>query len=130
MDLSGMKPGLRAGLCHHSGKYALFGVRAENDDRRVLFFNHNGKLQGGPAVHGDVLYLRSDTDGDQASFAWSVDGKTWTLTDWTSPLVFGNWRGNRPGLFCWNVRTDDINETGNIDVDWFRYDAPNVPPIR
>jgi beta-xylosidase len=123
LDLSGMKPGTRAGFCHHSGKYALFGARMEPDGRRVLFFNNNGKQTAGPGISGNTLYLRSDTVGDDATFAWSNDGKSWTKTGWHYTLVFGNWRGNRPGVFCWNSITDDAAESGHADVDWFRYNS-------
>ncbi len=123
IDLSGMQPGTRAGLCHHSGQYALFGVRMERDGRKVLFFNNNGKQKAGSEIDGDTILLRSDTDGDDATFSWSSDGKSWTDTGWRYTLVFGNWRGNRPGLFCWNPLSDDPAEAGRVDFDWFRYDA-------
>jgi beta-xylosidase len=95
----------------------------EPDGRRVLFFNNNGKQTAGPGISGNTLYLRSDTVGDDATFAWSNDGKSWTKTGWHYTLVFGNWRGNRPGVFCWNSITDDAAESGHADVDWFRYNS-------
>tara|TARA_R110002049_G_scaffold185580_3_gene353789 strand:- start:9257 stop:10957 length:1701 start_codon:yes stop_codon:yes gene_type:complete len=121
LDLSGMKIGTVAGLTHHSGKYALFGVRMDPSGEKRLFFNDNGKQQPITAIKTDTLYLRSNTDGDQATFSWSNDGEQWNQIEPTYQLNFGNWRGNRPGIFCWNGRTDDINESGYVDFDWFHY---------
>jgi beta-xylosidase len=122
-DLSGMTWGTRTGLCHHSGRYALFGALKQKDGAVQLFFNHNGKFESGPTVTGTDLYLRSTTDGDQADFSWSVDGESWNTTPWLYTLNFGNWRGNRPGVFCWNNRTDNASESGFVDIDWFRYES-------
>jgi beta-xylosidase len=123
LDLSGMTWGTRAGFCHHSGQYALFGVLKQEDGTTQLFFNDNGKLESGPAITGTELYLRSATDGDQANFTWSIDGESWNTTPWNYTLNFGNWRGNRPGLFCWNNRTDKASESGWVDFDWFHYET-------
>jgi beta-xylosidase len=129
LDLAGMKVGTVAGLTHHSGNYALFGVRKDSSGVKQIFFNNNGKQQLGPTTECETIYFRSDTDGDQATFLWSSDGENWNLTDWSYRLNFGNWRGNRPGIFCWNNQTDDINEVGHIDVDWFRYTFGNVKGV-
>ncbi len=90
--------------------------------KRVLFFVTQDGAKTGPEITTDTLYLRSDTDFDQATFAWSPDGETWHETDYHYTLKFGNWRGNRPGLFCWNVKTDKLEDAGYVDVDWFRYE--------
>ncbi|WP_160311457.1 glycoside hydrolase family 43 protein [Rhodopirellula islandica] len=127
LDLRGMTWGTRAGFCHHSGRYALFGVQRQKDGTTQLFFNHNGKLDTGPTVPGTDLYLRSTTDGDEADFAWSLDGESWITTPWNYTLNFGNWRGNRPGVFCWNNRTDDVSESGWVDIDWFHYETGSKP---
>ncbi|MCB1233127.1 MAG: glycoside hydrolase 43 family protein [Verrucomicrobiae bacterium] len=135
LDISGLKPGTRTGITHFSGffpgmktgSYALFGVHEENDGQRVLFFIDQDSATAGEELSPEVetIYLRSDTDFDRATFSWSLDGETWNQTDHTHQLTFGSWRGNRPGLFCWNARTDEPTETGWVDVDWFRYSPLN-----
>ncbi|MDF1825574.1 MAG: glycoside hydrolase 43 family protein [Verrucomicrobiales bacterium] len=128
LELTGLKPGLRTGITHFSGsfagykgQYAMFGIRAEPDGRRVIFFADANSSATGPEIKGDTVYLKSDTRFDEARFAWSIDGETWNETDYTYTLKFGNWRGNRTGLFCWNLKTDDVEDAGYVDVDWFHY---------
>jgi beta-xylosidase len=128
LDLTGVEPGLRAGICHFSGsfsgyegQFAVFGVRAEPTGRRVIFFADSKSSRTGQVLESDIVYLRSDTDFDQATFSWSPDGETWHRTDFQYQLRFGNWRGNRPGIVCWNPKTDDPAEAGYVDIDWFRY---------
>jgi beta-xylosidase len=135
LDISGLKQGTRAGITHFSGafgandgQYAVFGVREDAGGKRVLFFVDNKGAHTGPAIDSDTIFLRSDTDFDQATFSWSLDGKTWNPTDYQYTLAFGNWRGNRPGLFCWNVRTDELKDAGHVNVDWFHYHPSNRSP--
>lgn len=132
LDITGLKPGTRAGITHFSGNfrrrptgsYALFGVREEANGKRVLFYTDDqSSTVIGPVPSGATdLRLRSDTDFDRARFSWSLDGETWNEIEPTYQLTFGNWRGNRPGLFCWNQRSDDLEKAGHVDVDWFRYE--------
>ena len=75
----------------------------------------------------ETIFLRSDTDFDQATFSWSLDGETWKPTAHTYQLTFGSWRGNRPGLFCWNAYIDELTEAGWVDVDWFLLTHPISP---
>lgn len=129
LDLSGFRQGTRAGITHFSGhfpgydagQFATFGVREDAEGKRVLFFADASSATTGPEIESDVIFLRSDTDFDQATFSWSLDGEKWNPTDYRYQLRFGSWRGNRPGLFCWNARTDELTEAGYVDVDWFRY---------
>ena len=117
-DLAGMRPGMRAGFCHHSGQFALLGVRVAADGTRRIEFDRNGEVTAGPEPAGDVLFVRTVIDGPRARYAYGYDGKQWTdLGDWF-PLVFGRWKGDRLGFYCWN----DTADTGHLDVDWFTYD--------
>ena len=117
LDLSGMKPGQQAGFVRFSVIYHLFGVRLE-DDVKWLFFNANGKVENGPAIETDAIWIRTVNDGDQARFAYSTDG--WTFTPFGSAFTinFGNWCGDRLGFFCWNNRKAE----GYTDIDYFHYD--------
>jgi len=118
LDISGMQPGQQAGFCHHSGQYILLGVRVESDGTKRLILNNNGRQTKGPAVAQDVIYCRTDIDGDQATFSYSFDGDNWERFGESFKLRFGRWRGDRIGFFCWNDKTD----AGHIDIDWFHYD--------
>ena len=99
----------------------MFGVRGEADGKRVLFFVDHQGSDSGEIIDSDVIYLKSNTDFDEAGFSWSLCGRIWNETSYRYTLKFGNWRGNRVGLACWNPRTDDSSKAGWIDVDYFRY---------
>lgn len=118
VDISGVRPGQQAGLCHHSGQYVLLGVAVADDGRRHLVFNREGNVTQGPLTAADVLYLRTDMHGSTATFSYSMDGKHWQSFGEQFPIKFGRWRGDRIGFYCWN----DKQEAGHIDIDWFAYD--------
>lgn len=122
VDISGMKPGQHAGFCHHSGQYVLLGISVDDDGTKRLCFNNNGKQTEGPDVTADVIYYRTDIDGDRAVFYYSFNGETWKRFGDEFKLKFGRWRGDRLGFYCWNDELD----AGYIDIDWFsyKYDGP------
>jgi beta-xylosidase len=125
LDLSGMKPGQQAGLVRFSAIYHLFGVRLEDDVKR-LFFNADSKTENGPVMKDDALWIRTVNEGDQAHFEYSTDGRTFTHFGPAFTINFGNWCGDRLGFFCWNNR----NAEGYIDIDYFHYDydGPKASP--
>lgn len=125
LDLAGARPGMRAGFCHHSGQFVLLGVRVGPGNERRLEFNHNGKIIDGPEIPGDTLFIRTTISGPMARYAYSLDGTTWSAFGPEFPLIFGRWKGDRLGFYCWN----DIAEVGHLDIDWFGYDydGPKEP---
>lgn len=122
VDISGMKPGQQAGFLHHSGKYVMFGLKAGDDGVRRLVFNENGVERAGPRIEADVIYFRTDIYGARATFSYRT-GPKWKRFGPDFELIFGRWRGDRIGFYCWN----DERAEGHIDIDWFRYhyDGPN-----
>ncbi len=118
VDISGMKPGQQAGFCHHSGQYVLLGIRVWGDGSKRLIFNNDGKETLGPVITKNEIYYRTNIDGIQADFSYSLDGKSWIPFGDRFMLEFGRWRGDRLGFYCWNDGTD----SGHIDVDWFHYE--------
>ncbi len=118
LDLAGMVPGQQAGLCHHSGRYVLIGVRVSDDGSRWLVFDNDGAEQPGPRVESDTILLRTAIDGDRARFSWSLGGNEWATLGPSFRLTFGQWRGDRIGFCCWNEK----NDGGHVDIDWFRYE--------
>jgi len=117
-DLSGMKPHQHAGFVRFGGVYHLLGVHADADGVRRLFFNANGRVTRGPAFNSDTLWIRTSNEGDQARFAWSTDGQTFTRIGPVFTVKFGKWTGDRLGFFCWNDKT----AASHIDIDFFEYD--------
>ena len=118
VDLGGVQPGQRAGFCHHSCQYVLLGVRVDADGTRHLEMDHDGARTEGPAITQDVVYFRTLIDGDEARFEYGFDGTLWTSIGEPFALVFGRWKGDRLGFYCWN----DEREAGHLDIDWFRYE--------
>ena len=126
IDLSGMKPHGQAGFVRFAKTYRLLGVRCEADGVKRLFFSDGGKVTDGPALDADTLYVRTENDGDQAHFACSSDGRTYTRFGPAFTLGFGQWMGDRLGFFCWN----DREAAGHIDINYFHYayDGPKAKP--
>ena len=118
VDISGMKPGQQAGFCHHSGQFILLGIRVDDDGNRKVIFNNNSKVKEGSIVREDVIYYRTQNDGNQAFYEYSLDGETFKRFGDPFRLEFGRWRGDRLGFYCWN----DTRTAGHIDIDYFHYD--------
>ena len=69
-------------------------------------------------VNKEWCYLRLTMDEHQeGQFFTSPDGKHWTKAGEPFHAVAGYWTGAQVGLFC--TRTQTINDTGWLDVDWF-----------
>ena len=118
LDLSGMKPGQQAGFVRFSSIYHLFGARMNIHGEKQLYVNANGKVQTGPVISSDFLWIRTVNEGNQANFAYSTDGESFARFGPEFTIKFGNWCGDRVGFYCWN----DNTAAGYVDIDYFRYD--------
>ena len=110
--------GLDRGLYYfrdHPGLEVDFVV---DDGNRRLLFNDNGRPTKGPLVDNDILYLRTDIRAGWAAFSYSADGENWKTFGDRFEMIFGRWRGDRIGFYCWN----DKRDAGHVDIDWFVYD--------
>jgi beta-xylosidase len=117
MDIGGMADGQEAGLCHFAKTNSTIGV-SQAGKTRTLKFSENGKATAGPVVTADTIWLRSTWGFDGLSaYAYSVDGKTFTAFGGKYQLTWGNYRGDRIGIFCYNNKS----EAGMVDVDSFTY---------
>jgi beta-xylosidase len=118
LDLSGMVDGQKDGLCHFSKNYSFLGA-SQNGAIRTVEYNNNGKATLGPVLTGNVLWLKSTWGSDgKSQYSYSEDGKTYTVFGEPYLLSWGNYRGDRLGIFCFNNKTDD----GYVDVDFFHYE--------
>ena len=66
LDISGMKDGQKAGLCHFSMAYCALGIKQEGTVR-TLEYRKNGAFKTGPEITGNTLWLKS---------VWGLDGKS------------------------------------------------------
>lgn len=65
------------------------------------------------------IYLRIKVLKDATcAFSVSLDGKKFMEIKETFHAEAGQWVGAKVGLFC--TRTTQTNDSGYVDVDWFR----------
>jgi len=118
LDISQMANGQAAGLCQYGGRYAWLGVVQEGGVR-WLTYNFNGTATRGPAIEGALMWLQTSISSNgSATWAYSLDGRTFTPFGERYGLEWVNYRGNRLGIFTYN----DDGEAGFVDVDEFQYD--------
>lgn len=116
-DLSGMADGQQAGLCHFARTHSALGVRQDGPTRTLVNVN-NGVTTTGPEIAGNRVWLKSvwGLDG-KSQYSFSLDGKMFTNFGQLYQLSWGNYRGDRIGIFSFNTKSD----AGFVDVDYFRY---------
>ncbi len=117
MDISHMENGQKAGLCHFSSQHSAIGVVKEGGNR-YLEYRENGKMTKGAQIHSRYIWFRSQWGLDGKSYyAYSIDGDNFTSFGTPYQMVWGNYRGDRIGIYCFN----DNGENGFVDVDYFHY---------
>lgn len=122
LDLSGMADGQVAGLCHYSAGYGTIGARCQGGVI-TLESAHNQTLTRGPVLASRNLWLQSTWGLDGKSrFAYSTNGTTFTPFGEGYQLGWGDYRGDRIGIFTYN----NDAEAGHVDCDYFtyHYDSP------
>jgi hypothetical protein len=119
IEISGMADGQEAGLCHFAQTDCKIGVQQQNGTR-VLKFNKSGTIEWGPQLTVGTLWLRSVWNIDGINrFEYCVDGVHFTSFGDAYQLGFGNYRGDRIGLYSYNCES----EQGYIDVDQFSHEV-------
>lgn len=118
LDLAGLADGQVAGLCHYSGGTSTLAVRREGG-AITLESTHNGTRTTGPQIPKGRIWFRSTWGLDGLShYAYSIDGHQYTRFGDPYPFSWGDYRGNRIGIFTYNNKA----ESGYIDCDSFLYD--------
>jgi beta-xylosidase len=117
LDLSGMADGQQAGVCHFAKTYSALGVIQDGASRRLININ-NGTVTTGATISGNLLWLRSvwGLDG-KSEYSFSLDGRAFTGFGTPYQLAWGNYRGDRIGLYSFNPKADE----GWVDADYFHY---------
>ena len=118
-DISGVKPGQLAGFVRYGGTFNLLGVEGlENGKTRLFYMDGMSNKTQGPEITSDTLFVRTSNVRNQATYEYSTDGKIFVPFGPTFTISFGKWTGDRLGFFSWN----ELQDSGYIDVDWFKYD--------
>ncbi|MEX6686828.1 glycoside hydrolase 43 family protein [Danxiaibacter flavus] len=117
MDITNMADGQKNGLCHFSSQHAALGIVKEGKNS-YLEYRKNDSITRGPQVHSPFIWLKSQWGLDGNSrFFYSLDGDNFIAFGESYQLVWGNYRGDRLGIYCFN----DNNEKGFVDIDYFHY---------
>jgi beta-xylosidase len=122
IELNGMADGQKAGLCHYSGPWSTIGVEQVGNVRTLVRVvgSKEEKRTTGPAVTAKRIWLRSQWDTNGAETAsYSLDGKTFTTLGDASSLGWGDYRGDRFGVYSYNTAADQ----GYVDVDAVTYEV-------
>lgn len=117
LDISQITKGLKCGLCHFSTTHSTIGVAMENGIKYIEFTLNKVSTRG-PVLEEDVVWLRSEWGLDGLSrYSYSTDGVNYIPLGEPYPMVWGHYRGDRIGIFCYNNDSD----SGYVDVDYFHY---------
>lgn len=120
LDLKGMADGQVAGLCHYAQDFSTIGARQKNG-ALTLEAARNRIIKNGPNLSTRKLWLRSTWGLDgKSSYSYSTNGTDYTLFGDPYQLTWGDYRGDRFGVFTYNNET----EAGYVDCDAFTYFHP------
>jgi hypothetical protein len=119
IEIGSMSDGQEAGLCHFAQTYCTIGVQ-QHEGTRFLKFNNSGTIEWGPQFTVGTLWLKTVWNLDGINkFEYSFDGIQYTSLGDAYQLEWGNYRGDRIGIYSFNAES----EQGYIDVDQFCYEV-------
>ncbi len=117
MDISGMENGQHAGLCHFSASHSALGIYKDPEGLH-LEYRENDACRKEVVDLPAVVYLRSEWGLDGLSYySYSTDGHNYISVGHPYQLSWGNYRGDRIGIYNFN----DLQDKGYVDVDYLQY---------
>lgn len=123
MDFDDLADGQRCGIACIGKANSLLGIRRDGADTR-LYLEHGGTEAASFPVSGTTVYLRlqADARANRYTLLYSTDNRNFTAAGDAFTMEFGNWKGVRVGLYCYNVR----QAAGSVSFDDFtyRHDGP------
>jgi beta-xylosidase len=128
LDTSGMVDGQRAGITLFGQSYGWVGV-VNTAGKGTVRANLDGTYTTGPALTATTVYLKASMSADsQISFAYSIDGATFTPLGGSVKVGRTWFEGIKFGLFTYNLST--ATAAGVADFDYFHYthDGPHPGP--
>jgi len=120
--------GEHTGLVVMGQSYARIGIKNLTDGLTLMYGEaknaHKGTAEQETIVRRldtSTLYLRVViSKGAKCQFSYSKDGKNFEAVGKTFQATPGQWIGAKIGLF--STRTEQINDAGWGDYDWFKVD--------
>lgn len=118
--------GERAGLILFGADYAYVSLVKEADGTYISYSSCKladkqtpANTKNGEKISSPEVYFRVRVRaGAICEFSYSEDGKTFKPIGEKLTAKPGRWVGAKLGLFC--TRTVKTNDSGYVDVDWFR----------
>lgn len=124
INFQNIAEGMRAGMVCMGMKNALIGVMRQ-DNQNMVYFEWNGQItQSLPLTHKKEIYFRLQMDAsiNKYVFSYSYDNKNFVSLGKPVSMQFGNWKGVRVGLYCYNVNSSDGKAC--FDVFTYQHDGP------
>lgn len=91
-------------------------MRQDKGNRHLEFISDDKTPIPGPSLTADMVWIKSEWDNDGSSrFSYSIDGVNFIPMNPTYQLSWGNYRGDRVGVFSFN----DESDSGFVDIDSF-----------
>lgn len=119
LDTSGMTDGQRAGITLFGQVYGWIGVVRANG-QAIVNANINGTNTRGPVLAGNSVFLQARmSDNSEISFAYSLDGVSYTALGGTRVVGRTWFEGIKFGLFTYHPSNGMAG--GNADFAGFRY---------
>ena len=122
-NLSGMANGQEGGLHISAGDNNIIGVKKSAKGQMGLFFKSNAgtnkimNVQQWVALNQTDVWLQARVENGLATFFYSLDGQQFARLGGEVRLRFAGFTPNMVGFYSMNTE-----ETGYMDVDWFKYD--------
>lgn len=124
MEADGLEEGQHCGFAVVGDRNYIIGLCSE-DGGTSLYYEAGGDVKASRTFTGKKIFfkLHYDTDAKEFRFEYSADGKAYTAFGDVFSPDFGNWKGARPLLFCYNTEQDG----GSASFDDFVVDYDTTP---
>lgn len=116
----------KSGLVVMGLSYAAIVVKSKKDGLYLVYNTcknadkgkDESEMQLGKLSGKDVYFRVAVSNGASCKFSYSLNGVDFIEVKDTFTAEPGKWIGAKVGLFC--IRDQQINDSGFVDVDWFR----------
>jgi beta-xylosidase len=125
IDVSGMKPGVHAGLAMFESDASGLQIAQEGPGNRVSYFHLQDRMPG-PLLRAGLVQLRVVVHDATARYLVSLDdGHSFQPLGAATDIHASWWKGPRPALFAYTT-ADTL--PGFVDFDWVHYEAIGTNP--
>jgi beta-xylosidase len=116
----------RVGLIILGQDYSTLSIKSKTDGLYLNYAVCEGAVKGKAEKETPLIKLKTNaiylrvkvSDGAKCNWSYSFDNKNFVDAGTTFTATPGKWVGAKVGLYA--VRETQINDSGYVDVDWFR----------